>query len=103
MKHDREEDVLSRQESGLLRQPLVLRIGDSDFQNQVLEKLGRLQAKVDMLAGDGQPGRMQLAENRIGVLERNDIRRSVYDRILNGAIACAVSVAIALHDHLGIR
>ena len=35
--------------------------------------------------------------------ERSDVRRSVYDRIVNAAIAVVVSAAIALHDHLGIR
>ena len=35
--------------------------------------------------------------------ERSDIRRSVYDRIVNAVIAVAVSAAIALHDHFGIR
>lgn len=35
--------------------------------------------------------------------ERSDIRRSVYDRIVNAMIAVAVSAAVAMHDHLGIR
>lgn len=35
--------------------------------------------------------------------ERSDIRRSVYDRIVNAVIAVVVSAAIAMHDHLGIR
>ena len=98
-----EEEILTKHAGGLLRQPLVVRIGDNEFQNQVLEKLGKLQAKVDMLVGDGQPGRMQLAENRLAALERNDIKRSVYDRVLNAVIASVVSAAIALHDHLGLR
>ncbi|HVO79963.1 MAG TPA: hypothetical protein VMT28_04495 [Terriglobales bacterium] len=46
---------------------------------------------------------MKLAEDRLTVLERNDIRRSVYDRLVNAAIAVAVSAAIALHDHLGLK
>jgi hypothetical protein len=36
-------------------------------------------------------------------LERNDIRRSVYDRMVNAAISMAVSAAIALHDHFGLK
>ena len=38
---------------GAGRQPLVVRITDSDFQGEVLEKLGRLEAKMDMLIGSG--------------------------------------------------
>jgi hypothetical protein len=65
----------------------------------VLEKLGQLQAKMDMLVGNGQPGRVKLVEDRLTALERNDIRRNVYDRIVTAGIAFAVSAAIALHDH----
>jgi hypothetical protein len=36
-------------------------------------------------------------------IEKNDIRRSVYDRLVNGFIAVVVSATIALHDHLGMR
>jgi hypothetical protein len=35
--------------------------------------------------------------------EHSDIKRSVYDRIVNAAIAVAISAAIALHDHLGLK
>jgi hypothetical protein len=35
--------------------------------------------------------------------EKNDIRRSVHDRIVNAVIATAISVAVALHDHLGLK
>jgi hypothetical protein len=35
--------------------------------------------------------------------EKNDIRRGVYDRLVNAAIAMAISAAIALHDHLGFK
>lgn len=82
---------------------LVLRVTDHEFQREVLEKLGRLETKLEMLVGNGQPGRMTLAERKIAELERSDIRRSVHDRIVNAVIAMAVSVAIAMHDHLGIR
>lgn len=80
-----------------------MRVTDSDFQRDVLEKLGRLEVKMDMLVGGAQPGRMKLAEDRIALLERNDIRRSVYDRMVNAAITVAISVAIALHDHVGLK
>lgn len=85
------------------KQPLVVRVTDNDFQRDVLEKLGKLEAKMDMLMGGTQPGRMKAAEDRLMTLERNDVRRGVYDRIVSAAIAFAVSAIIALHDHLGIR
>jgi len=75
----------------------MLRMVDGEFQREVLEKLGRLDAKMDMLAGNGQPGRMKIAEDRINALERSDLRNSIYNRVVNGAISAAVSVVIALH------
>ncbi len=89
--------------TGSVRTPVVVRVMDNEFQREVLEKLGRLEAKVDMLVGSGQPGRMKLAEDRVTALEKNDIRRSVYDRLVNAAIAMAISAAIALHDHFGLK
>ena len=80
------------------RQSLVVRLSDSDFRSEVLERLSRLETKMDMLTGSAQPGRMKAAEDRIRVLEHSDIRRGVYDRILNAVISVAISVAIALHD-----
>jgi len=80
------------------RHPLVVRVTDNDFQCEVLEKLGRLEAKMEMLVGGGQPGRISVMENRLNVLERADVRRSVYDRLVNVALTTAVSVLIALHD-----
>jgi hypothetical protein len=85
------------------KQPLVVRITDSDFQSEVLERLGRLETKMDMLAGSDQPGRMKMAEDRLMTLEHNDIRRGVYDRMINAVISMAVSAAIALHGHLGFK
>ncbi len=41
---------------------------------------------------------MKLAEDRIVALERNDIKRGVYDRLLNAVITVAISMVIALHD-----
>src|SRR5690242_4605411 len=82
---------------------VVVKAMDHEFQKEVIEKLGRLEAKVDMLVGDRQPGRMKLAEDRLRALEEHDIRRGVYDRLVNAAIAVAVSAAIALHDHLGLK
>lgn len=85
------------------QQSLVVRVTDNDFQRNVLEKLGRLETKMDMLMGGAQPGRMKGAEDRIMILERNDIKRSVYDRLLNAVITVAISLAITMHEHLGIK
>jgi len=81
------------------RETSALRMIDRDFEHDVLEKLSRLEAKMDSLAGNGQPGRMTLAENRIVQLERNDVRRTVIERFVNAGIALLISVAIAMHGH----
>jgi hypothetical protein len=102
---EREDDISGSypHHANVGRQPLVVRITDSDFQGEVLEKLGRLEARMEMLIGSDQPGRMRLAEDRITQLEESDIRRSVYDRIVNAAITVAISAAIAMHDRWGVR
>jgi len=94
-------DTEERSRNG--RQPLVVRVTDIDFQREVLEKLGILEAQMEMLVGAGQPGRMRIAEEKISLLERSEIRRSVHDRILNAVITVIISAAIALHDHLGLK
>ena len=81
------------------RELSVLRRIDRDFQHDVLGKLSRLEAKMDMLVGNGQPGRMTIAENRIIDLERNDVRRTVIERFVNAGIAVLISVAVALRGH----
>jgi hypothetical protein len=83
--------------------PLVVRLEGDGFQREVLEKLARLEAKMDMLVGGSQPGRVRMIEDRVTTLERNDVRRSVYDRLLSAAIAFIVSAVIAMREHLGIR
>jgi hypothetical protein len=92
-----EDEIIGKQV--LSKQSLVLRVTDGDFQREVLEKLGRLEAKMEMLVGGPQPGRMKACEDRLVVLERADVKRGVYDRLLNAAIAFVISAAIALHDH----
>jgi hypothetical protein len=82
------------------KQPLVVRVTDSDFQREVLAKLVRLEAKMDILFGSYQPGRMKLAEDRLVALEKNSIERKVYDRLLNAGITIAISVALAMRDRL---
>jgi hypothetical protein len=81
------------------REVSVLRMIDRHFQHDVLEKLSRMEAKMDMLVGNGQPGRMTLAEDRIVELERNDVRRTVIERFVNAGIAVLISVAVALRGH----
>jgi hypothetical protein len=85
----------------------VIRLETVDFEHQVLEKLGRLEAKMDMIVGDGQPGRMSLAEERIAVLEKNDLRRTIYDRIVVAAITfvltAAISAMMAWRSYLGMK
>jgi len=51
----------------------------------------------------GEPGWLRHVEDRLMVLEKNDVRRSVYDRIVTAAIAFAVSAVMALHGHLGLK
>ena len=80
------------------KHPLVVRVTDNDFQCEVLEKLARLEAKMEMLVGGGQPGRMSRVEDRVNTLERNDVRRGVYDRLVNAAMTTAISVLITMHD-----
>src|SRR6266536_879624 len=65
------------------KHPLVVRVTDNDFQCEVLEKLARLEAKMEMLVGSTQPGRISLIETKVAALERNDVRRGVYDRLVN--------------------
>ena len=77
----------------------AIRVLDGEFQREVLEKLGRLEAKMDMLVGNGQPGRMKVAEDRILVLEKSEVRRTVIERLINASTAIIISAAIALHGH----
>lgn len=77
----------------------ALRVIDREFQHDVLEKLSRVEAKVEMLVGNGQPGRMTIAEGRIVELERNDVRRTVIERFVNAGTAVLISVAVALRGH----
>lgn len=53
--------------------------------------------------GDGQPGRVKLVEDRVNQLEKSEIRRGVYDRIVNAAITAAISAAIAMHDRWSFK
>jgi len=41
-----------------------------------------------------QPGRMKLAEDRLVALEKNDLRRNVYDRIMIAGIGFVVTFAV---------
>jgi len=85
------------------KQPLVVRVTDNDFQREVLERLSRLETKMDMLAGSEQPGWMKQAEDRLRELERNDVRRGVYERLVNAGISIVISAAISWHERVWIK
>jgi hypothetical protein len=48
----------------------------------------------------GEDGWLTTKASRPLMIERSDIKRNVYDRIVTAVIAFAVSAVIALHDHL---
>lgn len=77
----------------------MLRAIDIEFQREVLDKLVRLETKMDALVGNGQPGRVKLVEDKVAMLERSDIRNSMHNRLVNGTISAAVSAAVALHKY----
>jgi hypothetical protein len=74
------------------------RWAEAEFYREVLDKLARLETKMDTLWGDAQPGRMKMAEDKIAELEKNDVRRSVFDRMINATISIVVSALIAGHE-----
>lgn len=84
---------------GVSERDLVLKAIDIEFQREVLDKLVRLETKMDTLVGNGQPGRVKLVEDKVAVLERNDLRNSMHNRLVNGAMSAAISAAIALHKY----
>jgi hypothetical protein len=53
--------------------------------------------------GDGLPGRVKQVEDRVTQLEKSEIRRGVYDRIVNAAITVAISAVIAMHDRWSFK
>jgi hypothetical protein len=84
---------------GVSDRELALRAIDIDFQREVLDKLVRLETKMDSLVGNGQPGRMKCVEDKVAILEKNDMRNSVHNRLVNGVISAAISLLIALHKY----
>jgi len=78
---------------------LALKALDIEFQREILDKLVRLETKMDTLVGNGQPGRVKLIEDKVAALEKNDLRNSVHNRLVNGAISATISVVIALHKY----
>jgi len=78
---------------------LALRTIDFEFQREVLDKLVRLETKMDSLVGNGQPGRMKLVEDKVALLEKSDMRNTLHNRLVNGLISAGISVAIALHKY----
>jgi hypothetical protein len=77
----------------------ALRVIDFEFQREVLDKLVRLETKMETLIGNGQPGRVKQIEDKLSALEKNDIRNSLHNRLVNGTISAGISVAIALHKY----
>lgn len=82
---------------GISERDLALRSIDLEFQREVLDKLIRLETKMDTLVGNSQPGRVKILEDKVAALERNDLRTSIHNRFLNGAISAGVSAAVAMH------
>jgi hypothetical protein len=85
------------------RQPLVVRVIDSDSRRSA-GKAGTPASQNGHARGKRTARTcVKLAEDRITLLERSEIRRSVHDRIVNAVITVAISAAIALHDRWGIK
>jgi hypothetical protein len=84
---------------GATERELALKAIDIEFHREVFDKLVRLETKMDTLIGNAQPGRMKLVEDKVAILERNDLRNSVHNRLVNGALSAAISAAIALHKY----
>jgi hypothetical protein len=42
---------------------------------------------------------MKLVEDKVSILERNDLRNSIHNRLVNGAMSAGISAAIALHKY----
>ncbi len=78
---------------------MIAKTVDYDFQREVLDKLVRMETMMETLVGGSQPGRIQIAEDRIAELQRNDVRRSAYGKLINAAISTAISLLIALHKY----
>lgn len=78
---------------------LALKAIDLEFQREVLDKLVRLETKMDTLVGNGQPGRVKVIEDKVSALERNDVRNGLHNRLMNVAISAAISAAIAMHKY----
>jgi len=77
-----------------------------DFELDVMEKLGRIEAKLGHLCGNGQPGKVQMIENRLAALEKNDWRRTWIERTITGAISFAVAAVVTVGGWLfknGVR
>lgn len=84
---------------GVNDREMALKAMDLEFQREVLDKLVRLETKMDTLVGNGQPGRMKQVEDRVTLLEKHDVRNSLHNRMVNGAISAVISAAIALHKY----
>jgi len=78
---------------------LAMRMVDEVFQREVLDKLARLETKMDTLVGNGQMGRVKTSENKIEALEKSEMRNSLHNRVVNAAISATIGLVIALHKY----
>jgi hypothetical protein len=54
---------------------------------------------MEMVAGNGRPGRMTLVEERIVEPGRRDVRPTLIERFVDARLTLLISVAAALHVH----
>jgi hypothetical protein len=42
---------------------------------------------------------MKIVEDKVAMLEKNDMRNTLHNRLVNGMISAGISIAIALHKY----
>jgi hypothetical protein len=79
----------------------------NEFENQVMLKLGKLEAGLDdlkkQLLDNGQPGFITETRKRLTHLEAVDYRRSLIERGISACVAILVSAATAVGVHRLIK
>src|SRR5260370_42660534 len=80
---------------GVSDRELAIRAIDIEFQREVLDKLVRLETKMDALVGNGQPGRMKMAEDKVAGVGGNEMRKKGPNPLGNGGVSAAISAALA--------
>lgn len=66
------------------------------FEIDTSEKLGRIESKLDSLVGNGQPGRMTLAENRLSKIEKDMTAKTAVSHFVTGLLSAVISTAATL-------